>query len=189
MNFVELFFIAVGLSMDAFAVAICKGLCMRRYVLKRALIIALYFGVFQALMPLAGYFVGYLFASRISAFDHWIVFALLGFIGVKMIKGGLSKEEAACATDEQPLTRREMLPLAFATSIDALVVGVTFAFFQVNILPSVLFIGATTLLLSVVGTKIGYLFGRQFKVRAEMFGGIILILIGTKTLFEHLGVI
>lgn len=189
MGLLELLFIAVGLSMDAFAVAVCKGLCMKRWTFKKALIVGLYFGVFQAAMPLAGYYVGYLFAKSITAIDHWVAFALLGFIGANMIKESLSDEKTACEKEELPLSLKEMLPPAFATSIDALAAGITFAFFRINILPAVTLIGITTLLLSMVGTKIGYLFGERFKSRAEMCGGIILILIGTKTLFEHLGII
>jgi len=189
MSFLELFFIAVGLSMDAFAVAVCKGLCMKQHTFKKALIIGLYFGVFQAAMPLAGYFVGHLFAGHIAAIDHWVVFILLGFIGAKMIKGSLSKEEVTCENGEPPLSLKEMLPLAFATSVDALAAGITFALLKIDILSGVTLIGMTTLLLSMVGSKIGHLLGTRFKSCAEMSGGVILILMGFKTLLEHLAII
>lgn len=188
MSFFELVLIAIGLSADAFAVAVCNGLSMKKLTLKKALIVGLYFGIFQAAMPLAGYFLGAAFAEYITAFDHWIVFALLLILGAKMIKESLSKKtEDSC--EEQPLTPKKMLPLALATSIDALAVGITFAFLQVKIAPAVTLIGITTLLLSMLGTLIGNRFGTKFKSKAELFGGIILILIGVKILLEHLGVI
>ena len=208
MGIFELLLIAIGVSMDAFAVAVCRGLSMRKADFKKALIIGLYFGIFQAAMPLLGYLVGSRFSSMINSFDHWIAFALLSFIGVRMIIGSFKKEgcpDRACPTgtctdrgcpggsrpdtEESPLTPAEMLPLALATSIDALAVGVSFALLQVNILPAVSFIGVTTLLLSMLGVKIGNVFGSKFKAKAELAGGVILVLIGLKILLEHTGII
>jgi len=212
MNLVELLFIAVGLSMDAFAVSICIGLSMQRAELKKSLIVGIYFGFFQAVMPLIGYLLGSQFADKIVSLDHWIAFLLLGFIGGKMIKDSFSKEvcqntgivcqnigevcpvtgevcssikkESAC-TEEVSLKFEKMFPLALATSIDALAIGVSFAFLKVDIIPAVSFIGITTLLLSMGGVKIGNVFGEKFKSKAELAGGIILILIGLKILLEH----
>ena len=264
MSFIELLLIAVGLSMDAFAVAACAGLTMVKVNVRKALIIGLYFGVFQAVMPLIGYAAAALFADKINRFDHWIAFALLSFLGVKMIIGSLkkdggsgkerpgesvkkrpgnygnerpgdsgescpsvsadnrsgnyvekrsgdfTKDHPGYSTDEFPgdtydkeptagdvnpgnaeasVKAAQMFPLALATSIDALAVGVSFAFLHVNIVPAVLFIGATTLLLSILGVKIGCAFGAKFKSKAEFCGGVILALIGFKILFEHLGII
>ena len=188
MSLLELFLIAVGLSMDAFAVAVGKGLTMRRAGLKKMLAVGLYFGIFQAAMPLVGYFAGSLFAGFITSFDHWIAFALLVLIGGKMIYESFQKDEDEDCT-EAALTPREMLPLAVATSIDALAVGVSFAFLKVDIVPAVLFIGFVTLVLSMAGVKIGNLFGARFKSKAEFAGGAILVLMGVKILLEHLGVI
>jgi len=186
MSFFVLFALAVGLSMDAFAVSICKGLSMAKATLKKALIVGLYFGAFQAGMPLIGYAISNQFAEKIIAFDHWIAFGLLSFLGGKMILGSFKKEEHS--KNEVPLGPRQMLPLAIATSIDALAVGVSFAFLQVNIIPAVLLIGITTFVLSAAGVKIGSIFGAKFKSKAELAGGIILILIGLNILLEHLGV-
>lgn len=183
MSLLELFIIAVGLSMDAFAVSVCKGLSLKRMSWKKALVVGLYFGGFQAGMPLLGYFLGAQFESRITAFDHWIAFILLGLIGVNMIRESLSGEEEK--TDDS-VGVRAMVPLAVATSIDALAVGVTFAFLQVQIVPAVSFIGVITLLLSAAGVKIGNVFGARFKSRAELAGGVILVLMGVKILIEHL---
>ena len=185
MNFLTLFTIAVGLSMDAFAVSICKGLAMKKITLRKALIVGLWFGGFQALMPLIGYLLGVQFQSKITAVDHWIAFLLLCFIGINMIREACSKEEEQT---NDSLAVKDMLILAIATSIDALAVGVTFAFLQVNILPAITFIGITTLVLSMIGVKIGNVFGTRYKSKAELAGGIILILIGVKILLEHLGV-
>ncbi|PWL52926.1 MAG: hypothetical protein DBY36_03710 [Clostridiales bacterium] len=188
MSLFELFIIAVGLSMDAFAVAVCKGLSMRRATLKNALIVGLYFGVFQAAMPLIGYFLGISLADQITAYDHWIAFALLAIIGGKMIYESFHKD--ADGEDEGgEVTLKKMLPLAVATSIDALAVGVSFAFLRVSIFPAVTFIGVVTLTLSMLGVKIGNIFGAKFKSKAELAGGVILILMGTKILLEHLEVI
>ena len=208
MNLIELLILAVGLSMDAFAVAICAGLTMRRASYKKALIVGLYFGVFQAGMPLIGYFIARQFADSIVAYDHWIAFALLMLLGIKMLIGSLKKEGCAdracpagvCDDRECPgggkpenkeisLKPASMLPFAVATSIDALAVGVSFAFLQVSLLPAVSFIGVATLIISVAGVKVGSIFGTKFKAKAEIFGGIILILIGLKILFEHLEIL
>ena len=188
MNFAELFLIAVGLSMDAFAVGICAGLTMnvKKAVMKKALIIGLYFGVFQAVMPLIGYMAATRFADGIIAYDHWIAFVLLCFLGGKMIMGSFKKD--AGSGKEISVKPAQMLPLAVATSIDALAVGVSFAFLKVNIAPAVCFIGVTTFILSVVGVRVGNVFGIKLKSKAEFAGGVILILIGVKILLEHLGI-
>lgn len=183
MDLFTLFTLSVGLSMDAFAVAICKGLALRKFSLKNAAIVGLWFGGFQGLMPLIGYILGVQFKSRITAIDHWIAFFLLGFIGVNMIKEAMSKEEEPA---DASLSAKNMLLLAIATSIDALAVGVTFAFLSVQIIPAVSFIGVTTFLLSMVGVKVGSVFGTRYKSKAEFAGGIILILLGIKILIEHL---
>ena len=186
MSLTELFIIAVGLSMDAFAVAVCKGLAMRQMSWRGALIVGLYFGGFQAAMPLAGYLLGSGFSNSISSYDHWIAFILLAVIGGNMIKEGLA------GPDECPdasLDVKNMTLLAIATSIDALAVGITFAFLQVQIIPAVSLIGAITFLLSAAGVKAGNLLGAKWKSGAELCGGIILILIGTKILLEHLGLL
>jgi len=187
MSFFILFALAIGLSMDAFAVAICIGLSSVKVTLKRALVVGLYFGIFQAVMPLIGYLVASQFADMILAFDHWIAFGLLSFLGGKMIFGSFKKEKVP--EKETTLSPKQMLPLAVATSIDALAVGVSFAFLQVNIVPAVLFIGITTFVLSAAGVKIGSLFGVRFKSKAELAGGIILVLIGVNILLEHLGLL
>lgn len=184
MNLVSLFLIAVGLSMDAFAVSICKGLAMQKITIKKALIVGLWFGGFQGLMPAIGYLLGTQFEKYITNIDHWIAFVLLFIIGGNMIKEALSKEEED-ANDS--LAFKEMLLLALATSIDALAVGVTFAFLKVQIIPAVSFIGVITFTLSAIGVKIGNIFGSRYKSKAEFAGGIILILMGCKILLEHLG--
>ena len=185
MNLLELFILAVGLSMDAFAVAVSKGLSMKKMSFKNAIIIGLYFGIFQAGMPLIGYFLGTQFEDKITAFDHWIAFGLLAFLGIRMIKEALSKDEEE-EEGETSLSFKTMSVLAIATSIDALAVGVTFAFLQVDILPAVSFIGVVTFALSVLGVKIGNVFGAKYKSKAELAGGIILIGIGLKILLSHL---
>ena len=190
MSVVELFILAVGLSMDAFAVAICKGLRMRKVTIKKVGIVGLYFGLFQAGMPMIGYILGSQFSDKISSIDHWIAFILLSLIGISMIKESLEKEEKSeCKTEEEELSFKNMSILAVATSIDALAVGVTFAFLKVNIIPAVSFIGITTLVLSMIGVKIGNIFGVKYKSKAELVGGIILILMGIKILLEHLGIL
>lgn len=187
MGYIELLLTAVALSMDAFAVAICKGLSMKKVTLKNAAIVGAWFGIFQAGMPLIGYFVGKQFESAIKSVDHWIAFVLLGIIGVNMIREALSREEETASCDAgADLRVKAMFPMAVATSIDALAVGITFAFLNANIVPAVSFIGIATLIISMLGVKIGNLFGKKYKARAELCGGAILILIGLKILLEHL---
>lgn len=186
MGLFSLFIIAVGLSMDACAVAICKGLAMQKAPWKRAMTVGLWFGGFQGLMPAIGYVLGSQFERYIVNIDHWIAFVLLCIIGGNMIKEALSKEEE-CA--DASLAVKDMFLLAVATSIDALAVGVTFAFLQVQILPAVAFIGLITFTLSTLGVKVGNIFGCRFKSKAELAGGIILIIMGTKILLEHLGIL
>ena len=183
MSYLELFVIAVGLSMDAFAVSICKGLSVRRLKPRHNLICGLYFGGFQALMPVIGWLLGRQFESLIKSIDHWIAFALLVLIGANMIREAVKNEEENLNDSFSPKT---MLPLAVATSIDALAVGVTFAFLYVSIVPAVSMIGATTFILSAVGVKIGNVFGAKYKSKAELVGGIVLIAMGVKILIEHL---
>lgn len=183
MSLLELFIIAVGLSMDAFAVSICKGLSMCRMSWKNAVIVGLYFGGFQGLMPLLGYVLGSQFKDAITSIDHWIAFILLSVIGINMIREALNSEEEGC---DASLDMKHMLVLAVATSIDALAVGVTFAFLQVSIVPAVSFIGVTTFALSIVGVKVGNVFGCRYKSKAEFAGGTILVLMGGKILVEHL---
>jgi len=185
MTWFELFVIAIGLSMDAFAVAICKGLSVKCVQKKHYLTVGLYFGGFQALMPLIGYFLGVNFKSLIENIDHWIAFVLLALIGANMIR-----ESRGCAEElDDSFNFKAMLPLAVATSIDALAVGVTFAFLNVEIVPAVSFIGVTTFILSAIGLKIGNVFGVKYKSKAEFAGGLVLILMGLKILLEHLGII
>lgn len=184
MSLFTLFITAVGLSMDAFAVSICKGLAMKKLSWKKALIIGLWFGGFQALMPTIGYLLGTSFESYVTAIDHWIAFVLLALIGANMIKEALSKEDEET---NDSVDVKTMFLLAIATSIDALAVGVTYAFLQVQIVPAVTFIGVITFCLSVTGVKIGNVFGLKYKSKAEITGGVILILMGTKILLEHLG--
>lgn len=184
MGIVELFLIAVGLSMDAFAVSICKGLSVQRLELKHTLLAGLWFGGFQALMPAIGYLLGSRFEHLIVSIDHWIAFVLLLFIGGKMIKEALEGDEEELDDD---FSFKAMLLLAIATSIDALAMGVTFAFLRVNIVAAVLFIGCITFICSAAGVKIGNVFGMRFKAKAELAGGVILILMGCKILLEHLG--
>lgn len=180
----ELFLTAIGLSMDAFAVAICIGFALQKIRLQQALIIGLYFGLFQAGMPLLGYLLGSQLAGGIIAFSHWIAFFLLSFIGGQMMKKSFSKVEGI--EEEVSLRFAYMLPLALATSIDALAAGVSFAFLQVNVALAVSFIGIVTLLLSIAAVKIGSAFGTRCKSQAQLAGGIILILIGLKILLEHI---
>lgn len=172
--------------MDACAVAICKGACMRRPDMKQSLLIAAFFGLFQALMPLAGWFLGTQFSKAIGALDHWIAFLLLGFLGLKMVWDALHEEEETVC---KPLHFRELLLLSIATSIDALAAGIAFAVLKVAILPSVITIGITTCLLSFLGTVIGNRFGQRFQSKAQFIGGTALCLIGIKILVEHTGLI
>ena len=185
MSFVELFLIAVGLSMDAFAVSVCKGLSVQRLETKHAAIVGTYFGGFQFLMPVIGYLLGARFESLITNIDHWVAFGLLLIIGGNMIKESFG--EAEKLNDDFGV--KTMTLLAVATSIDALAVGITFAFLQVRIVPASALIGVTTFCLSALGIYIGNKFGAKYKSKAELAGGIILILIGIKILLEHLGVI
>jgi putative Mn2+ efflux pump MntP len=186
MSLAELFLLAVGLSMDAFAVAVCKGLALGKINRKHLCIVGAWFGGFQALMPLLGYLLGSRFEQYIRAYDHWVAFVLLGAIGANMLREALGKDEEPA---DASLSFRTMLVLAVATSIDALAVGVTFAFLQVRILAAVLFIGVTTFLLSALGVKAGSVFGVKYQKKAEIAGGVILILLGVKILLEHLGVL
>ena len=189
MSILELLLIAVGLSMDAFAVSVCKGLATRQLRWRHYLIIGAWFGGFQALMPSIGYLLGSTFESYITAVDHWVAFFLLCLIGGSMVKEALSKDGEAGA-DNSSFAVRPILVLAIATSIDALAVGVTFALLPgVSIVAAVSFIGATTFLLSAAGLKAGNVFGLRYKSRAELTGGIILILMGGKILLEHLGIL
>ena len=183
MDIIEIFFIGVGLAMDAFSVSVCKGLSMKKLDIKKALIIAIYFGVFQGIMPLIGYFLGSTFESLISEIDHWIAFALLEFIGINMIREAFGDENKN-ANDK--IDFKTMIILAVATSIDALTVGVTFAFFNVNILLAAFIIAIVTFALSLVGVKIGNRFGNKYESKAEIIGGIILAFMGLKILIEHL---
>lgn len=187
MSLLELLLVAVGLSMDAFSVAICKGLALRKITLGNACTVGLWFGGFQALMPVLGYLLGDRFASAIARYDHWIILALLCLIGGNMIREALTEGEED--STDAALGFKSMLLLAVATSIDALAVGVTFAFLQVRILPAAGLIGVVTFVLSAVGVKIGSLFGLRYRAKAEICGGTILILLGFKILLEHLGVL
>ncbi len=190
MSVLELLIVAIGLSMDAFAVAVCKGLSMsaggrRRHSIHfgQAIVIGGWFGLFQGLMPLCGFLLGVRFERQIAVFDHWIAFILLGLIGAQMVREGLSGETEKTDSSISPAS---MLPLAVATSIDALAVGVTFAFLQVDILPAVTLIGVVTCLLSAAGVAAGSVFGARYKSRAEIAGGCILIFMGIKILIQHL---
>lgn len=185
MGITELFILAIGLSMDAFAVSICKGLSLGKITPKHMCIAGIWFGGFQAFMPLIGYFLGSFFADMITAYDHWIAFILLVLIGGNMIKESFEKEEHLDAS----MTVKSMFLLAIATSIDALAVGVTFAFLKVQIIPAVSFIGIITFILSAIGVKIGSIFGTKYQSKAELCGGIILIIIGTKILLDGLGLL
>ena len=185
MGILELFLIGIGLSMDAFAVAVCKGLNMRRIDRRQSLLIAVFFGGFQAIMPLIGWFLGRQFERYITSFDHWIAFLLLSYIGGKMIYEAVKGEES----DSGGCSIRELFLLAVATSIDALAVGITFAFLKVEIFSAIGIIGCTTFVLSLIGVVIGNRFGSRYESRAELVGGVILILIGVKILLEHLGIL
>lgn len=191
MGFVELFLIGVGLSMDAFAVSICKGLGMKRLNMKQALVIGLFFGGFQALMPFIGWALGTQLADFITPIDHWIAFILLAFIGGKMLFDAFREDDGEEAADPKDarLDLKELLMLAIATSIDALAVGITFAFLGVNIVEAISIIGATTFVLSVAGVAVGHVFGARYEKGATIAGGIVLILIGCKILLEHLGIL
>ena len=184
MSIIEIALIGVGLAMDAFAVSICKGLAMRRMNYKKAIIIAAFFGVFQALMPALGYVLGTTFANKIAAIDHWIAFILLALIGANMIKEALSSDDDECQDDS--LRLGDLIMLSIATSIDALAVGITFAFFNVSLLLSASMIGIITFIICVIGVKVGNVFGEKYKSKAELAGGLILIVMGAKILIDHL---
>lgn len=186
MSFIEIFFIGVGLAMDAFAVSICKGLSMKKLDAKKGMIIGGYFGFFQGIMPLIGFLLGFSFESFITKIDHWVAFILLSIIGGNMLKEALSNEEES---SDDKVDFKTMFPLAVATSIDALAIGITFAFLKVNILLAILVIGIVTFIISFIGVFIGNKFGSKYEKRAEIVGGLILILMGLKILLEHLGVL
>ena len=191
MGFFELLLLAVGLSMDACAVSICKGLSMKKAGIKEGAICGIWFGGFQALMPVIGFFLGTLFADAIKAFDHWVAFGLLAIIGINMLKEAFEKSECGCeecGCDD--LSPKKMFVMAVATSIDALAVGISLAMAgNVNIWLSILLIGLTTFSFSALGVKIGNVFGSRFEQKAQIAGGVILILLGLKILLEHLGVL
>jgi putative Mn2+ efflux pump MntP len=184
MTILEIILIAIGLSMDAFAVSVTLGLSVQKLKIKEVLIPGIYFGFFQALMPFLGYFAGTCFANKIQSIDHWIAFVLLGLIGGKMIWESLSKEEKK--VNKNPFQFATILLLAIATSIDALAVGVTFAFFEINIVTAIIIIGLTTFCISIGGVIIGNIFGAKYQSKAEFIGGAVLILLGLKILVEHL---
>lgn len=186
MGIIEILLISIGLGMDSFAVSVCKGLSMKKMDWKKAIVIGLYFGGFQALMPVIGYFLGKGFENTIASIDHWVAFILLGFIGIKMIKDALKKESE---NSNDKVDFKTMIVLAIATSIDALAVGITFAFLNVNIVQAVSIIGIVAFVLSMLGVKIGNIFGDKYEKKAELIGGIILILMGLKILLEHLNII
>lgn len=186
MGFIEILLVGVSLAADAFAAAVCKGLSLNKLDIKKSLIIGLYFGIFQGLMPILGYLLGTTFSDFITSIDHWIAFVLLSSIGLNMIREALSKESDSCNDN---VDFKTMLPLAIATSIDALAIGITFAFLKVNILVASIVITLTTFVLSFIGSKIGHKFGTKFKSKAEFIGGLILVLMGIKILLEHLGIV
>lgn len=189
--FIELLLMGIGLAMDAFAVSICKGLGMKELNKKQAVIIGLYFGGFQALMPFIGWALGIQFQQYITSVDHWVAFVLLAIIGGKMIVEairGWNKEEVV-EVDDKPINHKEMLILAVATSIDALAVGITFAFLGTPIVEAIVIIGITTFIISIFGVVAGNFFGSKYKSKAELAGGVILVLLGTKILVEHLGIL
>ncbi len=189
--FIELFLMGVGLSMDAFAVSICKGLGMRKVDKKQALVIGLFFGGFQALMPFIGWLLGSQFEQYITSIDHWIAFILLGFIGGKMMIEAVREwnEEEVVDVMDAPTDHKNMLVLAVATSIDALAVGITFAFLGTPIVEAITIIGITTMVISIAGVVVGNFFGSRYKSKAEFIGGLILVLLGLKILLEHLGIL
>lgn len=189
MNGMELLLVSIGLAMDAFAVAICKGLSVKELSIRHPVVIGLYFGVFQAGMPLIGYVLGKQFSDKISSIDHWVAFVLLGIIGINMIMEARKKDvEVCCAeTSDYVLGFKSMFMLSIATSIDALAVGVTLAFLKVNIFSAISIIGVTTFIISLAGVCIGHAFGCKLKAKAELAGGLLLIFLGAKILIEHLG--
>ena len=188
--FVEIFLIGIGLAMDAFAVSICKGLGMSKLNKKQAVVIAAYFGGFQAFMPLVGWVLGIRFQEYITSIDHWIAFVLLAFIGGKMIAESLKGETCeVIEVKDAPLNHKELVVLAIATSIDALAVGITFAFLNTPIIPAIIIIGITTFIICIMGVVIGNVFGCKYNNKAEFAGGLIFVLIGVKILLEHLGIL
>lgn len=187
MGITELIVLSLGLAMDAFAVSICKGLSMKKMNWKKAIIIGLYFGGFQALMPTIGYFLSKGFENFVTSIDHWIAFILLSIIGGNMIKEAFSEESSENCNDNVGF--KTMIVLAIATSIDALAVGITFAFLNVNLILAITLIGITTFVLSIIGTKVGNVFGDRYENKAELFGGAILIFLGIKILLEHLNIL
>ena len=184
MGLLEIILIAIGLSMDTFAVSITLGLSVKKLNVKQLLLPGIYFGLFQAIMPLIGYVAGINFTGKIQYLDHWVAFLLLGFIGGKMIKNSFSKEEEKVS--ENSFLFMALLLLAIATSIDAFAVGITFSFFNVNVFTTIIIIGLITLIISIVGVKIGNVFGTKYKSKAEFIGGVVLIIIGLRILIEHL---
>lgn len=186
MSIIEIILLGVGLAMDAFAVSVCKGLALKKFNKKKAIIIALYFSMFQAVMPIIGYLLGSAFSKTIESIDHWVAFGLLGAIGANMLKEAIEGESEE---QDDNVSFKNMLVLAIATSIDALAVGITFAFLKTNVILSVGIIGIITFILSIIGVKIGNKFGEKFESKAEILGGVILILIGLKILLEHLEII
>jgi len=186
MGLIELTILSIGLAMDAFAVAVCKGLSMQKMSWKKGIIIGIYFGIFQALMPFIGYLLGVNFQEKIQSVDHWIAFILLGIIGLNMLKEAISKESE---NSNDSIKFKEMLILAIATSIDALAVGITFAFLKVDIYLAIILIGIITFGISVAGVKIGNIFGDKYEKKAEFAGGLILLLLGAKILLEHLNIL
>lgn len=186
----EQLLLALGVSMDAFAVSVCKGLCVKKATIKESAICGAWFGGFQALMPLLGFFLGTLFAAAIQKVDHWVAFGLLSVIGISMLKEAFEKEEVVCDVNSTDFSFKTMFVMAVATSIDALAVGVTLAMTDnVNIYLAVLLIGAFTFLMSALGVKIGNVFGSRFEKKAQFAGGAILILLGVKILLEDLGML
>lgn len=187
--FVELLFLGIGLAMDAFAVSVCKGLAMRKVNKKQAVIIGVFFGGFQALMPFIGWLLGSQFQQYITSIDHWIAFVLLGLIGGKMVAEALKPEEDVQIEQmDPPLDLKELLILAIATSIDALAIGVTFAFLDYPIVEAISIIGIVTFIISIAGVYVGNFFGNKYKKKAELAGGLILLILGTKILLSHLGI-
>lgn len=186
MGVIEIVLLGVGLAMDAFAVSICKGLSMKKMEWKKAIVIALYFGIFQALMPVIGFLLGVGFEEKITSIDHWIAFGLLSIIGINMIREAFDNKEDE---ENDSVDFKSMIVLAVATSIDALAVGVTFAFLRVNVILAVAIIGIVTFIISICGVKIGNVFGDKYESKAEIAGGLILILLGLKILLEHLGIL
>lgn len=186
MGFVEILILGIGLAMDAFAVAVCKGLSMKKIDFKKMGIVGTYFGLFQGLMPVIGYFLGTAFGDIITKIDHWVAFVLLGLIGINMLIEAFSKD---CESSDDRVDFKAMLPLAIATSIDALAVGITLAFLKVNVVVAALVIAVTTFVLSCVGVKIGNKFGNKYEKKAQFVGGVILVCMGIKILLEHLGIL